>query len=333
MTHLSLRLTVIASVCLAFVSPCRSEEVSDVLARARKLNEAGEPSEATAVLARAFAQQRDAALLKEWLAIDEQRLVDFESTLIHKKMPPLPALDSNDTATTLATAAAKAVAASGASKANTSTWTDWRRWVYDVPLGPSPVPNPTPGFLWDTARQYDATIKEQRESLEKSQPAILEEGDARRRLLAIDECFRSMSGCTAAASSALQTAPIGQIEQLLPLKNQAQSQLKRLRDMRALFVSYDHLAPRVISARVSLVPNAFGVTGHYVTEDSLKHAAEMLGSVGSDWEFAHDDVKRLWLDAVSTLKEFAGKEQFEALQTLATVVGNSKHTPDQWEPK
>jgi hypothetical protein len=334
MTHLSLRLTVIASVCLAFMSPCRSEEVSDVLARARKLNEAGEPSEATAVLARAFAQQRDVALLEEWLAIDERRLVDFESKLTHKKMPPLPALDSNDTASNLAKAAVVAASATAAYTAgDASRWTDWRRWVFGGPIGPTPMPNPTTIFLADTALKYDAAIKEQRENLEKTLPAILEHNDARQRLLAIDECFHSMSGCTAAASSALQTAPIGQIEQLLPLKNQAQSQLKRLSDMRALFVSYDHLAPRVISARVSLVPNAFGVTGHYVTEDSLKHAAEMLGSVGSDWEYAHDDVKRLWLDAVSTLKQFAGKEQFEALQTLATVVGNSKHTPEQWEPK
>ena len=322
-------ITITAAIFFACTGPARSEGIDDVVARARKLNEAGEPSEATAVLARAFSQQREKALLEEWLAIDEKRLADLESKIIHKQMPPMPALESHDTASTVATAAAAAAYRAG----DHSSWKDWGRWVYGGALGPSPVLNPAPVLLVETARQYDAAIKEQRKALEKNQPAILDENEARERLLAIDECFRSMSRCVSSVSSALQTAPVDEIEPLLALKNQAQSQIKRLRDMRALFVSYDHLAPRVIDARVALVPNAFGVRGHYVTEESLKHAAEMLGSVGGDWEFAHDDVKRLWLDAVSTLKQFAGKEQYEALRSQASLVGNSKYTPDQWEPK
>lgn len=326
-------ITITAAIFFACAGPARSEGIDDVVARARKLNEAGEPSEATAVLARAFSQQREKALLEEWLAIDEKRLADLESKIIHKQMPLMPALESNDTVSTVAKAATKAAVTSATPTADSSSWTDWRRWVYGGPVGPSPVPSPTAGFLWETARKYDTAIKEQRGDLEKNKPAVMDEDEVRSRLLAIDECFRSINGCASAVSSALKAAPVDQIEPLLAQKNKAQSQLKRLRSMRALFISYDHIAPRVIDARIALVPNAFGVKGHYVTEESLKHAAEMLGSVGNDWEFAHDDVKRLWLDAVSTLKQFAGKEQFEALQTQATVVGGSKYTPDQWEPK
>ena len=98
-------------------------------------------------------------------------------------------------------------------------------------------------------------------------------------------------------------------------------------------MSYDHVAPRVIDAHVNLIPDAFGVTGAYVSTHSLKRAAEMLGESGRDLEFAHKDAKRMWLDAMSQLKQSAGEEQFKDLETLATVVGNSKTTPDQWEPK
>jgi hypothetical protein len=332
MSRMAAFIVSIAVAYCAWAAPVHSEGVEDVLARARKLNESGEPSEATAVLARAFAQQRDVSFLKEWLAIDDKRLTDFESKLIRKTMPPLPSFELHDTASTVVEAAVEATATE-AKKTDTSAWRDWSRWVYLWPIDPAPVPNPTPILLAETARQYDAALKKQREQLAAEKPAILGEEEVRQRLLSIDDCFRSMNGCSAAVSAALQAAPANQMDALVAMKNQTRSYIKRLRDMRATFISYDHLAPRVIDARISLVPNALGVTGHYVTDDSLKHAAEMLGSVGSDWEYAHNDVKRLWLDGVSTLKQFAGKEKFESLQALATTVGNSKHNPDQWEPK
>ena len=103
-------ITITAAIFFACTGPARSESIDDVVARARKLNEAGEPSEATAVLARAFSQQREKALLEEWLAIDEKRLADLESKIIHKQMPPMPALESNDTVSTFVMAGTKAAA-------------------------------------------------------------------------------------------------------------------------------------------------------------------------------------------------------------------------------
>ncbi len=322
-------ITITAAIFFACTGPAQSEGIDDVVARAGKLNEAGEPSEATAVLARAFSQQPEKVLLEEWLAIDEKRLADFESKIIHKQMPPLPSWESTDTASTVATVAVVAAVAVYSS----ADWRDWRRWVYGGPIGPPPVPTPTPVLVVETARQYDAAIKEQRKALEKHLPAILDENEVRGRLLAIDECFRSMNRCVTSVSSALQTAPVDKIEPLLALKNQAQSQIKRLRDMRALFVSYDHIAPRVIDAHIALVPDALGVTGAYVTAEALKRAAERLGECSDGLMHAHKDAKRLWLDALSKLKHASGAEQFKDLETLATTVGKSQHSPEEWEPQ
>lgn len=137
----------------------------------------------------------------------------------------------------------------------------------------------------------------------------------------------------AAISQALQTSPENEIETLLAQKEATRSYEKRLRKLRSAFVSYDHVAPRVIDAQIALVPDAFGATGPYVTDASLQRAAESLGECGKDIEFAHKDVKRVWLETLRKLKDVAGAGRFKDLETQATVVANSKQTPDTWEPK
>jgi hypothetical protein len=319
MTQISLTLTVIASMCLALLSSARCEEVGDVLARARKLNEAGEPSEATAVLARALAQTHDPRLLSEWLVTNDRWGTDVESHRSHTAMPPMPQVDE----------------AEFKKKLGNTAWTTLReeytehfadKVLFGVELNPFA---PYARALGAT----DAFYKEIRGQLSKKVPPVLTEQKVNTELRSIEEYGRSAFSCESAISRALQSAPTGEIDRLLPLKKQAQEQKSRVQRVRAEFISYDHIAPRVISAHVSLIPDAFGVKGPYVTAESLKQAAEMLGESGRDLEFAHKDVKRLWLDAMSKLKEATGEKQFKDLETLATVVANSKQTPDSWEPK
>lgn len=302
-----------AAISFVYAPPVQSEGLEDVLARARKLNEAGEPSEATAVLARGVARERDPALLREWLLIDEKRITDLEARQMHKTMPAVPTTDKSR------------VLESVAKRAVNSTTSD---------TGTLIVTTLFPYYgLYTLGKEYDGLLKEVRAELIAQKAVILSEREVNARLHEISECGRSLLSCSNAVSDVLQSAAIEDVDSFLPLKTKSRSLIEKLRRVRADFVSYDHVAPRVIDAHVALIPDAFGVTGAYVSTDSLKRAAELLGESGRDLEFAHKEARRLWLDAMSQLKHCAGKEQFKDLETLATVVGNSKTTPDQWEPK
>ena len=304
----------LAFLLLACVGSARSEGIDEVLARARKLKEAGEPAEATAVLARAVSQTLDRRLVSEWLLINDHLGSTIESKQLRKAMPAMPQVDNAELRNLLGASAADAYL---------KEWTE--HWLENR-INPF-------GLFYRQFSAADEAYKQVRRQLDRKVPAIMNEQEVNTRIQAIEEYGRSAFSCESAISRALQSAPTGEIDGLLPLKKQAREQKKRVQRVRAEFISYDHIAPRVISAHVALISDAFGVTGPYVTEGSLKRAAEMLGEAGRDIEFAHKDVKRLWLDAMSKLKEATGQEQFKALETLATVVGNSKTTPDQWEPK
>ena len=310
-TFLSVVGTVCSVAAWAATTPARSDEVQAVLARARKLADAEEFPEATAVLAKAFTQHRDSRLLAEWLLTDQQRIENLTALQSHKAMPRLPATHTSE---------GQALAPDIVWKAATPHWEDI--WM---------------SFLGPTRRlvkEYDKSLKDIRVTLDAEKPPIMAERAVADRIRAFEECGRSSHTVLAAISTVLQSATQEEIDIFLPFKQQAQKQIERLRQARADFVSYDHIAPRVISAHISLIPDAVGVTGlPYVTDASLKSAAESLGESGRDLEFAHKDAKRFWLDAMSKLKQAAGKEQFKDLETLATVVSNPKLTPDQWEPR
>lgn len=286
------------------------------MARATKLEKAGEASEATALLTEACIDQCSVELINFWVSLDEARLKALEDVQENLQMPPMAFAPIPFRWLKFSMEQQAEAEARGESAAKEKESVNF--WIKQ-----------TVQELVNADMDTNAIAK----AIESPQPRVLEDDAVTSRLDAYELCGRSMLASTSAISAALRSASADDVEKYVAKKAALRSLVDRLKKSRAAFVSYDVVAPKLVEACVELAPTEPTLLSYRVKDESLRRSATLLGEVRRDIEFAHKDVRRLWLKTLSTLKQHAGEKQFHDLETLASFIGDPRSGPEQWQPR
>lgn len=290
------------------------DKVSKVIARARKLEELGQPDEATATLAQGFRESRDLAIIDAWTALDAARFKTLDAQISNRSMPQMPEGMSAEEESRKLDRGLKEETWKGM---KSDSWLSLAPQIDMLTNGPA-------------RRAIKDVLSEHRTRMLAHKPTITTDQDVRRRLESYDSVMGSLEMCTKVLSQALRDADEEQLEEVARRRKEASALAEDVRKSRGMYVSNDYLAPRIIDAAIHVQPDDCGVVSPFVSKESLEHAAERLGEVSGDIKYASKDIKRMWLSVLREMKQASGEKQYKDLEATATLVGDLSIGPEQW---
>lgn len=299
---------------------CAEEKVAGVIAKARKLEQLGQPEDATATLAQGFQESQDLTLIDTWIALNSARVKDLDGRIKHRSVPATPkGLSDAEKKTMLM------------EKGGSETVTNMKKsWLTLNPLSSlwAEIDTYTAGPVFRAFREVQA---EHRRRMKANQPSILAVAEARQRLASYEMLMASVDGCTRSLGQAVRDAGESQLEEVVRRRKDSARLADDVRHSRGVFLSNDYIAPRVLDAMIHVQPDDVGFVAEFVSQSSLEHAAVRLGEASGDIKYANRDVKNMYLRVLHELKQASGEKHYKDLEATATLVGDSSIGPENWK--